>query len=184
MVNDPELPFNDIVKKNIESSELDDPNLETTSSMLIRIAWPKDLVIARRIDALCELILRPKPLKRPTARSRKRKPAEPTSSEPSEAAPVSQPPPPSRIERKPLSDVDTDSEDDDDETEDEDENVKKKARIPTKPLKSQGARPLVVNHTKTYENTDTNLTGYRQEEMEEGEIASYSDDDMMGTYTF
>ncbi|CAO3697270.1 unnamed protein product [Rhizopus microsporus] len=75
MISDPELPFHKIVQQYNENKDATESNPETTAEILTRITWPKDLVIARRIEALCELILRPRPPpKRPAAsRNRKRK---------------------------------------------------------------------------------------------------------------
>ena len=165
MVNDTELPFHRIVQHNIEHSDLNDTNLENTASMLIRIAWPKDLVIQRRIDALCELILRPKQPQKRQIRSRKRKPlSNDESGFPSTIdssitrAPMTSSsiitPPPHVANRQYLSDVATDSEEEDEEDDNDDTNRLKKARyeypsqslprVPTKPLKSQGVRPPVL----------------------------------------
>lgn len=165
MVNDTELPFHRIVQKNIENSSIVDPNLESTAAMLIRIAWPKELVIQRRIDALCELILRPKQPQKRQIRSRKRKAPSSdvsTTTHPSNntnatgaiasKTPASIVPPPHVANRQYLSDIATDSDDDDVEEEEEEEDVElmrqkraryelylqqQRKRVPTKPLKSQ-----------------------------------------------
>ncbi|KAI9346673.1 SNF2 family N-terminal domain-containing protein [Pilaira anomala] len=167
MVNDTELPFHRIVQKNIENSSIVDPNLESTAAMLIRIAWPKELVIQRRIDALCELILRPKQPQKRQIRSRKRKTPSSdvsTTTHPSNntnitgivasKTPASIVPPPHVANRQYLSDIATDSDGDDDveEEEEEEEDVElmrqkraryelylqqQRKRVPTKPLKSQ-----------------------------------------------
>lgn len=85
IVADDELPFHHI-KKQIEStheaSEAKNEEGEegaTDSEFL----WPRDLVIARRIDSLCELVLKPKPLSKRGATSRKRKAADAKDSKPS-----------------------------------------------------------------------------------------------------
>lgn len=197
MVSDIELPFHRIVQRNIENSSLVDPNLESTAAMLIRIAWPKELVIQRRIDALCELILRPKQPQKRQIRSRKRKSITdasvslPMASPGSSKTPVmsSMTPPPHVANRQYLSDIATDSEgDEDDDEEDEELNRQKRARyetlqrrIPTKPLKSQGFRhplmhsPTVITPSEsTLDTASSHLED--DEEMEEGEIA-YSEDD-------
>lgn len=179
MIMDKELPFHKIVEKNIENSDIDDPNLQSTSNMLIRIAWPKELVIARRIDALCELILRPKQQKR--SRNRKPKPVTALPAPSNEASSssamrvntggktlpprvggktiaASMMPPPHLANRRYLSDVETDSDEDDDDDDEEDERQKRmrydiqQQRIPTKPLKSQGL------HRQRYNNTPFNHT--------------------------
>lgn len=156
MVNDTELPFHRIVQRNIENSTLADPNLESTAAMLIRIAWPKELVIQRRIDALCELILRPKQPQKRQIRSRKRKSmtdtlpiVSATTSASSSAAAVlvgsgggsatssvsmasktpvlsSITPPPHVANRQYLSDIATDSEDEDEEEEEDEEMMRQK----------------------------------------------------------
>lgn len=164
MISDTELPFHQVVQNNIEKSEINDPNLENTASMLIRIAWPKELVIQRRIEALCELILRPKQPQKRQIRNRKRKTTDsdavasnssPTATSRASTFPsTSNTPPPHVANRQYLSDVATDS-DEDDGGDDEDEdngNSMKRARyemnfqpvrrVPTKPLKSQGVRHL------------------------------------------
>lgn len=150
MVTDTELPFHQIVQNNIENSDINDANLESTASMLIRIAWPKELVIARRIEALCELILRPKPQKR-QIRSRKRKsPGESAVARGGTAAMTTQPshyagkkpvtggktitpamaaaiaPPPHVANRKYLSDIASSSDDDDGEDEEDQEIIRQK----------------------------------------------------------
>lgn len=164
MITDKELPFHQVVQNNIEKSEINDPNLENTASMLIRIAWPKELVIQRRIDALCELILRPKQPQKRQIRNRKRKTtdtdATASTSSPSAASRVSNfpsssnTPPPHVANRQYLSDVATDSDEDDGGEDDDEDNANslKRARyemssqpvrrVPTKPLKSQGVRQI------------------------------------------
>lgn len=200
MVNDTELPFHRIVQKNIESSSIVDPNLESTAAMLIRIAWPKELVIQRRIDALCELILRPKQPQKRQIRSRKRKSITDTTPIASGSSMASKTPvmsaitpPPHVANRQYLSDIATDSEDD--EEDEDDEMIRQKRaryelaqrRIPTKPLKSQGFRhPSVMMNPPHSPNTvmtpsestmDTSSTNLEDDdEMEDGEIA-YSEDD-------
>lgn len=202
MVNDTELPFHRIVQRNIENSSLIDPNLESTAAMLIRIAWPKELVIQRRIDALCELILRPKQPQKRQIRSRKRKSMTDTMATASGSSMASKipvmsaiTPPPHVANRQYLSDIATDSEDDDDD--DDEEMIRQKRaryelsqrRIPTKPLKSQGFRhPSVMMNphspntvmTPSESTMDTSSTNLEDdEEMEDGEIA-YSEDDEEG----
>ncbi|KAI8147251.1 SNF2 family N-terminal domain-containing protein [Fennellomyces sp. T-0311] len=83
LINDPELPFYDVKQKIVEEENIQDPEGEGASQVMEKLQWPKDLVIARRIDALCDLVLRPKPPPKRQAASRKRKqPAE------SKAAPL------------------------------------------------------------------------------------------------
>ncbi|KAI8974348.1 P-loop containing nucleoside triphosphate hydrolase protein [Pilobolus umbonatus] len=50
IIEDPELPFYHIKQSRIVDNDEDHLN------------WPRDLVVARRIDALCELVLNPKPM--------------------------------------------------------------------------------------------------------------------------
>ncbi|KAI7898024.1 SNF2 family N-terminal domain-containing protein [Cokeromyces recurvatus] len=69
MITDTELPFHQIVN---ESSSEDHQEANITL-LLGRIGWPKDLVIQRRIESLCELILRPKPPSKRPNYNRKRK---------------------------------------------------------------------------------------------------------------
>lgn len=191
MVNDTELPFHRIVQKNIENSSLVDPNLESTAAMLIRIAWPKELVIQRRIDALCELILRPKQPQKRQIRSRKRKTPSESSNMASKTPVASAIPPPHVANRQYLSDIATDSEEEEEEEEDEELNRQKRARyelylqqqrkrVPTKPLKSQGFRnpshPSLNPPSNSSSTMGTPSTNRDDEEMEDGEIA-YSDDE-------
>ncbi|CAO0790446.1 unnamed protein product [Mucor circinelloides] len=85
MVTDEELPFHQVVKDAMAGVDPEEAESESIPNILNRISWPKELVIARRIDALCELILKPKPQKR-QIRSRKRKspaPGNTTTEEPS-----------------------------------------------------------------------------------------------------
>lgn len=154
MITDTELPFHQIVQNVIESSDITDPNLQSTSAMLIRIAWPKELVIARRIEALCELILRPKPQKR-QIRSRKRK--SPGDSSTADSTPTMIPqsgasnpyagkkpvtggktitpamaaaiaPPPHVANRKYLSDIASSSDEDDEEEDEDDQEIIRQKR--------------------------------------------------------
>ncbi|KAF7732761.1 Chromodomain helicase DNA binding protein [Apophysomyces ossiformis] len=72
MTNDPELPFYHIKQGIIEGEDIPDPEGEGAAAVMEQLGWPKDLVIARRIDSLCDLILRPKPpSKRQLNRKRK-----------------------------------------------------------------------------------------------------------------
>lgn len=182
MISDTELPFHRIVESNIEKSDISDPNLENTASMLIRIAWPKELVIQRRIDALCELILRPKQPQKRQIRSRKRKAipgsdASASTSNPSGSVLSSEiTPPPHVANRQYLSDVATDSEDDGEDEDDGDDNSNKLKRArhdiplqpikrtPTKPLKSQGVRypppssSMIMARTSSPISTNTTIT--------------------------
>lgn len=196
MIMDKELPFHEIVEKNIENSDNTDPSLQSTSAMLIRIAWPKELVIARRIEALCELILKPKPQKR--SRSRKPKlpapapngiPSTSSAMERSSAGGKTIPPrvggktiaasmipPPHVANRRYLSDVETDSDEEEEEDEEDDRQKRvrydiQQRRIPTKPLKSQGLRhkyPSFNTPVTTSTSTSNSSPDY---EMEEGEIS-------------
>ncbi|KAG1118543.1 hypothetical protein G6F40_002114 [Rhizopus arrhizus] len=146
MITDTELPFHKIVNQFNESSEPVDPETQTTAETLARIAWPKDLVIARRIEALCELILRPRPPpKRPAAsRNRKRKSPETTTDVPAGSSGTPAGPAPSSTlymnygydapemptaqpaflaRRKPLSDVETDSDEEGEADSDEEDSL-------------------------------------------------------------
>ncbi|KAI8096416.1 SNF2 family N-terminal domain-containing protein [Halteromyces radiatus] len=74
LLADSELPFYHIKQHIIDSEDIKDPTSEEGMAIVNeKLAWPKDIVIARRIESLCELILKPKPTppKRPAA-SRKR----------------------------------------------------------------------------------------------------------------
>ncbi|KAG2220859.1 hypothetical protein INT45_010921 [Circinella minor] len=80
ILNDPELPFYDVKQKVIEEGSIENPDSNNTEVME-KLQWPKDLVIARRIDALCDLVLNPKSQARRAAGGRKRKAkVEPSSS--------------------------------------------------------------------------------------------------------
>ncbi|CAO3677494.1 unnamed protein product [Rhizopus stolonifer] len=225
MITDTELPFHTIVSLPSENGEPVNPE-ETTAETLIRIAWPKDLVIARRIESLCELILRPRPPpKRPAAsRNRKIKSADPNvnvahsaSGGGSNSGVSIQPVPyhhhdtqgisasPAFLaRRKPLSDVETDSE----EEEEEESKASKRPRheqpqprLPTKPLKSQqtfrySQNPLPPFNNRFHTNmayarptmhvdpapsilTSTSHTVNEDDEMEEGEIGSSDEEEVV-----
>lgn len=73
LLNDPELPFYDIKQRVVQEESIEDPEGEGAPTVLEKLAWPRDLVVARRIDALCEQVLRPKPPPKRPASSRKRK---------------------------------------------------------------------------------------------------------------
>ncbi|KAI8968258.1 SNF2 family N-terminal domain-containing protein [Mycotypha africana] len=73
MITDADLPFYKIVQDNAEQGEIPDIDPQSISATLLRINWPKELVIQRRIDSLCDLILNPKQPASINARSRKRK---------------------------------------------------------------------------------------------------------------
>ncbi|KAI9316672.1 P-loop containing nucleoside triphosphate hydrolase protein [Dichotomocladium elegans] len=73
IINDPELPFLAVKDEILKEKPLPESNEEGFSAIIERISWPKDLVIARRIDALCDLVLHPKPPPKRPASSRKRK---------------------------------------------------------------------------------------------------------------
>lgn len=72
IVEDPELPFYHVKQALIEDGdETEGEDDENKSDS--RFVWPRDLVVARRIDSLCDLVLNPKPLT--IRQSRKRKSA-------------------------------------------------------------------------------------------------------------
>ncbi|KAI9278311.1 SNF2 family N-terminal domain-containing protein [Phascolomyces articulosus] len=74
MINDPELPFFEVKQKIIQEESIQDPDTTGSETVMEKLQWPKDLVIARRIDALCDLVLNPKPqAKKATGGGRKRK---------------------------------------------------------------------------------------------------------------
>lgn len=76
LINDLDLPFFDVKQKIIDEEDIQDPEGEGAQQLMERLAWPKDLVIARRIDSLCDMVLRPKaPSKKSSGGSRKRKQA-------------------------------------------------------------------------------------------------------------
>ncbi|KAI9305451.1 P-loop containing nucleoside triphosphate hydrolase protein [Cunninghamella echinulata] len=61
LLNDVELPFYHIKQQLIESEEMKDITSDEGNAYLMeKLSWPKDIVIARRIESLCELILKPK----------------------------------------------------------------------------------------------------------------------------
>lgn len=86
LINDPELPFYAVKKRIIEEHNIQDPDGEEQATLMEKLSWPKDLVIARRIDALCELVLRPKPPSKRQLANRKRKAAEAFEKSPEEQA--------------------------------------------------------------------------------------------------
>ncbi|KAI9491153.1 SNF2 family N-terminal domain-containing protein [Zychaea mexicana] len=72
LINDPELPFYDS-KQKIMEQDGDIGVGENTDTVMDKLQWPKDLVIARRIDALCDLVLNPKSHSKRFKGGRKRK---------------------------------------------------------------------------------------------------------------
>ncbi|KAG0167130.1 Chromodomain helicase DNA binding protein [Apophysomyces sp. BC1034] len=72
MTSDPDLPFYHVKQEIIVEDDIPDPEGEGVATVMEKLGWPKDLVIARRIDSLCDLILRPKPLSK-RQQNRKRK---------------------------------------------------------------------------------------------------------------
>jgi hypothetical protein len=79
IIEDPELPFYQVKQSLVgddeetEGEEEEDKNKALNS----KFVWPRDLVVARRIDSLCDLVLNPKPLT--IRQTRKRKTATGTS---------------------------------------------------------------------------------------------------------
>ncbi|KAI8883742.1 hypothetical protein K501DRAFT_86912 [Backusella circina FSU 941] len=73
LLEDAELPFYHIKQGLIEEYEESNKNLDgdEAAPVLEKLAWPKDIIIARRIDSLCELVLNPKPLSKRQNRKRK-----------------------------------------------------------------------------------------------------------------
>jgi hypothetical protein len=75
IVADEDLPFNHIkkqIEQRSENGEAQDGEADG-STQETEFLWPRDLVIARRIESLCELVLKPKPLSKRGALNRKRK---------------------------------------------------------------------------------------------------------------
>jgi hypothetical protein len=64
LLEDPELPFYHIKQGIIEDYEEKNKDYDGDESAIVseKLAWPKDIIIARRIDSLCELVINPKPL--------------------------------------------------------------------------------------------------------------------------
>lgn len=71
MLGDIELPFYHI-KQQIMQDVSDPTSDEGMAQVNAQLAWPKDIVIARRIESLCELVLKPRPPPKRPASSRKR----------------------------------------------------------------------------------------------------------------
>jgi hypothetical protein len=71
MLGDIELPFYHI-KQQIMQDVSDPQSDEGKAQVKTQLAWPKDIVIARRIESLCELVLKPRPPPKRPASSRKR----------------------------------------------------------------------------------------------------------------
>ncbi|KAL0088183.1 P-loop containing nucleoside triphosphate hydrolase protein [Phycomyces blakesleeanus] len=73
LIEDPDLPFYKIKQKIVEDENIHDPDGDDANLVMEKFAWPKDLVISRRIDALCDLIMNPKPPSKRQTANRKRK---------------------------------------------------------------------------------------------------------------
>ncbi|KAI7865420.1 P-loop containing nucleoside triphosphate hydrolase protein, partial [Spinellus fusiger] len=73
MTDDTELPFYHVKQDMLADNDPQPSDTENSASLMESLGWPKDLVIARRIDSLCELILKPKPPPKRPASNRKRK---------------------------------------------------------------------------------------------------------------
>ncbi|KAI9318061.1 P-loop containing nucleoside triphosphate hydrolase protein [Dichotomocladium elegans] len=71
LINDPELPFHVVRERMLREDKNEPQEDEGSGALLEKLLWPKDLVIARRIKALCDLVLNPKPAPRRSASSRK-----------------------------------------------------------------------------------------------------------------
>lgn len=70
ITEDPELPFYHVKQSLMDAG--DDSLTEEQEDTSSKFVWPRDLVIVRRIDSLCDLVLNPKPLS--ARQMRKRKP--------------------------------------------------------------------------------------------------------------
>ncbi|ORX61446.1 hypothetical protein DM01DRAFT_1395195 [Hesseltinella vesiculosa] len=61
MLSDPELPFDQTKQEITKEIGIQDPDNEENNALVMeKLNWPKDIVLARRIDSLCELITRPR----------------------------------------------------------------------------------------------------------------------------
>lgn len=69
IIEDPELPFYHVKKSLTEGGK--DIEGDEGDLNLFKFVWPRDLVIFRRIDSLCELVTNPKPLSMRASRKRK-----------------------------------------------------------------------------------------------------------------
>ncbi|RCH91729.1 choline dehydrogenase 7, partial [Rhizopus stolonifer] len=69
IIEDPELPFYHVKQSFIQGTEEAQSLEEEADSS--KFVWPRDLVIARRIDSLCDLVLNPKPFTIRQTRKRK-----------------------------------------------------------------------------------------------------------------
>ncbi|KAI9257448.1 hypothetical protein EDC94DRAFT_179478 [Helicostylum pulchrum] len=69
IVDDPELPFYHVKQTLLEDG--DETEDDDEKKLDGRFVWPRDLVVARRIDSLCDLVLNPKPLTIRQTRKRK-----------------------------------------------------------------------------------------------------------------
>jgi hypothetical protein len=72
IIEDAELPFYHV--KQILTDGVEEIQTEEGEMNLFKFVWPRDLVVARRIDSLCELVLNPKPLSIRQTRKRKSAP--------------------------------------------------------------------------------------------------------------
>ncbi|KAI8364631.1 SNF2 family N-terminal domain-containing protein [Radiomyces spectabilis] len=147
LINDPELAFYHIRQKVLSEEGIEDSE-ENEATIMDKLAWPKDLVIARRINTLCELVLRPRPPPKRRAaggaRKRKAEVASPPSTT-SKSIKLTLKGPKQRTEYNSelsLSGDSTDSgEDTDTILQEATKRMRKRVngRHPTKPLKSQSA---------------------------------------------
>lgn len=78
-----------------------------------KFIWPRDLVVARRIDSLCELVLNPKPLTIRQTRKRKSNTGSSTNRKKTKVDPIKN--------EEILSDEEMDDDEEDDDADEEDE---------------------------------------------------------------
>jgi hypothetical protein len=69
IIEDPDLPFYHVKKSLTEGGK--EVEGEEGDLNLFKFVWPRDLVIFRRIDSLCELVTNPKPLSMRASKKRK-----------------------------------------------------------------------------------------------------------------
>lgn len=71
IIEDPDLPFYHVKQSLVGDDEETEAEGEDDDKSTSKFVWPRDLVVARRIDSLCDLVLNPKPLTIRQARKRK-----------------------------------------------------------------------------------------------------------------
>lgn len=69
IIEDPDLPFYHVKKSLTEGGK--EVEGEEGDLNLFKFVWPRDLVIFRRIDSLCDLVTNPKPLSMRASKKRK-----------------------------------------------------------------------------------------------------------------